>query len=392
MRFRPMIDYVVVRSLYGLGAGKYEELMHAIMEEELPGECRALLDAVVVIWEELDQGERVMKDTVCWMKDHPNESEAVLKWATSGEDYERPSQPLGRSCVANAPALVSELTKPILLKGSGVAHRLVHALYEVGDLIVRCMESDQHAKLEASSVEDRLMRDIHVSMNCHILKESLYLPVVKVHDRNESALTLALKTQEDLMTSVIATLPSRLYHLVKPPQPAMPPPAPSDFFSELQGVLYIKFVGRESEHRMEVCGSADSDADDVSSVGDVPTAADYMSCRLSNPELFDDETGLGDDRPFRPLTRGELRRVALKAGTTTLSCGLTRFAPKVKYNAPNGKYFTVKQLWECVSHYESLTRKFSDWFGGVDCHHIFYEGLSVDESTGTLSANWGPCP
>lgn len=387
-----MIDYVVVRSLYGLGAGKYEELMRAIMEEELPSECRALLDAVLVISEELNQGERVMKDTVCWMKDHPSESKALVEWSTSGEDYERPSQSLGRSCVANAPVVLTEITKPDVLKASGVAHRLAQALYEVGDQLVRCMESDQGVKLEASSVEDRLMRDVHVKMNCHISKESLHLPAVRVDGRNESVLTLALKIQEDLMTSVISTLPSRLYRLVKPPQPATPPPAPSDFFSELQGVLDIKFVGRGGEDQMEVCGSAsdpDSDADDVSSVGDVPTAADYRSCRLSNPELFDEETGLGDERPFRSLTRGELRRVALKAGTATLSSGITRFAPKIKYNAPNGKYFTVKQLWECVSHYESLTREFSDWFGGVNCHHIFYEGLSVDESNGTLSANWG---
>jgi hypothetical protein len=388
-----LIDYVIMRSLYGLGAGKYEELMQAIMEEDLPDRCRALLDTVCAISHELNDGERVMKNTVLWIKDHPNESKGVVQWATSGEDDERPSEPLGRSCVANAPVIFQELTKPDVLTASGVAHHLVQGLHDVGDQIVRCMESVQDIKMDASSVEDRIMRDIHVSMNCHITKESLHLPVTRVDGRHESAFTLALKTQEDLMQSVIATLPSRLYHLVKPPQPATPPTAPCDFFSELQGVLEIKFASREHTDKMDVSES-ESDPrsvpdDDVSSVGSVPTAADYRACRLRNPELFDYEADSEDEKPFRPLTRSELRRVALKAGTTTLSSGLTRFAPKIKYNAPNGKYFTVKQLWECVSHYESNTREFSDLFGGVDCHHIFYEGLSVDESNGTLAANWG---
>ena len=38
-------------------------------------------------------------------------------------------------------------------------------------------------------------------------------------------------------------------------------------------------------------------------------------------------------------------------------------------------YFTAKEVVDAVLAFEKIDRSKSCWFGGIDCHHIFFEGI-----------------
>lgn len=46
-----------------------------------------------------------------------------------------------------------------------------------------------------------------------------------------------------------------------------------------------------------------------------------------------------------------------------------------KYYFPSNKV-TIKQFVDAIIDFEKLTRPMNLWCGGIDCHHIFYEGIS----------------
>ena len=50
----------------------------------------------------------------------------------------------------------------------------------------------------------------------------------------------------------------------------------------------------------------------------------------------------------------------------------------VEHHAPNGQFFTVKDMIQVVIETERQTREETAWFGGMDLHHIFFEGISTD--------------
>ncbi|MEM1350674.1 MAG: hypothetical protein AAGI01_19080, partial [Myxococcota bacterium] len=58
------------------------------------------------------------------------------------------------------------------------------------------------------------------------------------------------------------------------------------------------------------------------------------------------------------------------------------------FDAPNGKYFTLRDLAEVIERLELVTRGDSEWFGGVDVHHVYFDGISR-ESDGVWSIFWG---
>lgn len=49
----------------------------------------------------------------------------------------------------------------------------------------------------------------------------------------------------------------------------------------------------------------------------------------------------------------------------------------------------ARYLFDCIEKVDSLQRPNSVWFGGVDCHHTFFEGLTFDEQKGAYLAMWG---
>ena len=53
-------------------------------------------------------------------------------------------------------------------------------------------------------------------------------------------------------------------------------------------------------------------------------------------------------------------------------------------------YFTVAELVDCIIDFEKIDRSsIKSWFGGVDCHHVFFEGVFHNEEKNTYSCWWG---
>ena len=58
------------------------------------------------------------------------------------------------------------------------------------------------------------------------------------------------------------------------------------------------------------------------------------------------------------------------------------------------KTFKKKEGFSCwdviknIIAFEKIDRPNSLWFGGIDCHHVFYEGLVLNKN-GTISICWG---
>jgi hypothetical protein len=90
-------------------------------------------------------------------------------------------------------------------------------------------------------------------------------------------------------------------------------------------------------------------------------------------------------KELRPLTAEELARVALDAPVIRLRGDS---GDPVEHAAPNGAFFTVSDLLQAVEETERQTRSASEWFGGIDVHHVFFEGL-MPEKDGSWSIAWG---
>ncbi|MFI6996408.1 hypothetical protein [Nocardia sp. NPDC050175] len=95
------------------------------------------------------------------------------------------------------------------------------------------------------------------------------------------------------------------------------------------------------------------------------------------PNVFED----GD---FRDLTDDEFDRVVLDLP----ALNLRGFGDPVEHRAPNGKCFTVRDLVAAISETERSTRQQSQWFGGIDVHHIFFEGIHEGDD-GVWEIYWG---
>ena len=53
-------------------------------------------------------------------------------------------------------------------------------------------------------------------------------------------------------------------------------------------------------------------------------------------------------------------------------------------------YFTVEELVDCIVDFEKIDRSScKSWFGGIDCHHVFFEGVYHDKEKNTYSTSWG---
>jgi hypothetical protein len=110
-----------------------------------------------------------------------------------------------------------------------------------------------------------------------------------------------------------------------------------------------------------------------------PSSAQIRSISLT-AEVFDDE-----DVDPRPLTVAELDLVMLHEPVIRLR---SLAGDPVEHRAPNGRHFTVRDLLGAVEETERRTRSQTSWFGGVDVHHIFFEGVHP-EADGTWSIVWG---
>jgi hypothetical protein len=97
------------------------------------------------------------------------------------------------------------------------------------------------------------------------------------------------------------------------------------------------------------------------------------------------ESYVFEDDDFRPLTEEEYGRVALRESTIQLR---GEAGEPVTHRAPNGEYFTVLDVLRAVEETERVTRAKSDWLGGVDVHHVYFEGVHRQDD-GTWLIHWG---
>jgi len=51
-------------------------------------------------------------------------------------------------------------------------------------------------------------------------------------------------------------------------------------------------------------------------------------------------------------------------------------------------FFRAGDLLLAIEEHERLTRGNTEWFGGIDCHHIYFEGLHK-QADGSYRVEWG---
>jgi hypothetical protein len=139
-----------------------------------------------------------------------------------------------------------------------------------------------------------------------------------------------------------------------------------EFFNDLSGVLRIEL---------------DTPARTVGKLQNLeasPTAAiTHLTLEASVYEEDADDS--------RPLTFDELDRIGFGAATIRLR---GEGGPIVEHHAPNGSAFTVRELLRAVEQTERQTRGQTEWLGGVDVHHIYFEGIHPD-GDGVCVIRWG---
>ena len=139
-----------------------------------------------------------------------------------------------------------------------------------------------------------------------------------------------------------------------------------EFFNSMSGILAIELT-EETEAMKNLPGNS------VAKPG-----SKIISVTL-NAELYNEGKDL-----FRPLTSSELNSIAFESKRIVIG---SESGESKEHSAKNGKHFTVQELIKAVELTEFKTRGNTDWFGGIDVHHIFFEGLSCHE--GVWMPFWG---
>jgi hypothetical protein len=96
--------------------------------------------------------------------------------------------------------------------------------------------------------------------------------------------------------------------------------------------------------------------------------------------------------PFRPLTDEELDRVVFRTRTNKMGDGIGMYhkdgGTVVQWDAGPSRTFTIRDLAEAIAETEAITRAKSDWMGGPDVHHVYFEGLDHGKD-GVWRVSWG---
>jgi hypothetical protein len=90
-------------------------------------------------------------------------------------------------------------------------------------------------------------------------------------------------------------------------------------------------------------------------------------------------------RKHRRLTLEEYSRVAFRGESIRLK---SQSGEVVSHRALNGSYFTVYELLCAVEETERRTRANSEWLGGIDIRHIYFEGLEQGDDD-VWETRWG---
>lgn len=97
------------------------------------------------------------------------------------------------------------------------------------------------------------------------------------------------------------------------------------------------------------------------------------------PNIFENDN-------FRELTEEELERVVFEEKTLLIrSHACLHPSALIEHKAT--KHFTVRDMIKVVCDTELATRSDTEWFGGIDVHHVFFEGIHLLDGVWTIG--WG---
>ena len=51
----------------------------------------------------------------------------------------------------------------------------------------------------------------------------------------------------------------------------------------------------------------------------------------------------------------------------------------VEHSAPNGRHFSVRDMIAAAEETDRQARPTSEWFEGIDVHHVYLEGIHLEE-------------
>ena len=117
--------------------------------------------------------------------------------------------------------------------------------------------------------------------------------------------------------------------------------------------------------------------------------SEIVSMSASEPQRYDN-----DDDEVYPLTVAELNRPGFVGNRLPVESiwidrrGHTVAETHKTFTNRKG-YFTVREVVKIVESFEKLDRPKTNWFGGIDCHHIFFEGLRLNKARDAFVINWG---
>lgn len=103
--------------------------------------------------------------------------------------------------------------------------------------------------------------------------------------------------------------------------------------------------------------------------------------------VFEPSVWIGDSvADFDTPTQAELNEIIINLPEIGLIGKAGRI---IHHKAPNGKHFTAGDICAAVEETEKQTRNETEWFGGIDLHHIYFEGLDETEEKGVYRIYWG---
>lgn len=138
------------------------------------------------------------------------------------------------------------------------------------------------------------------------------------------------------------------------------------FFNALSGTLKIELT---------------VPAEPIADLDNLRAAPDAEVVRLELlAEVYDRKSDA-----FRAITDEEYESVAFRGASIRLQ---SEDGDAVSHDAPNGSFFTVRQLLEAVEKTERQTRSQTDWLGGIDVHHVFFEGIHSEDGE-VWEIDWG---
>ena len=91
-----------------------------------------------------------------------------------------------------------------------------------------------------------------------------------------------------------------------------------------------------------------------------------------------------EGRALREPTEDELNQIVYDGPQIQLR----GFGDAVSHRALDGERFRLRDLLSAIEETERRTRQNSEWFGGIDVHHVFFEGLERD-ADGVWQIGWG---